>query len=80
MAITQVLAWVGLTVALSYYGAPLLEKKVGAGAVAAAGGGAGMAGALANALPSLSMTTLLVLLGFFVLGCTYEVAALYADW
>jgi ABC-2 type transport system permease protein len=77
VAITQVLAWVGLTVALYYYGAPLLEKKVGAGTVTAAGGGAGMAGALANALPSLSMTTLLVLLGFFVLGFILY-AALFA--
>jgi ABC-2 type transport system permease protein len=77
VAITQVLAWVALSFALMVYGAPLLEKKLGAGAVAASGGGAATAGALANALPSVSMPTLGALLLFFVLGFIFY-AALFA--
>jgi ABC-2 type transport system permease protein len=82
VAITQVLAWVALSVSLAYYGAPLLERKLGAGAMAAGAaagqpGGAGMAGALANALPSVSMPTLLALLLFFVLGFIFY-ASLFA--
>jgi ABC-2 type transport system permease protein len=76
VAITQVLAWVALSMALVVYGGPLLERKLGAGAVAAGAagaaaarpGGAAMAGAFADALPSLSLTTALALLLFFVLG------------
>jgi ABC-2 type transport system permease protein len=76
VAITQVLAWVALSMTLVIYGAPLLEKKLGAGAVAAGAagaaaarpGGSAMAGAFADALPSLSLTTALALLLFFVLG------------
>ena len=41
VAVTQVLAWVALSVSLAYYGAPLLELKLGAGAAAA--GAAGVA-------------------------------------
>jgi ABC-2 type transport system permease protein len=67
VAVTQVLAWVALSISLMFYGAPLLEKKLGAGAVAAGSGG-GTASAMANALPSLSMPTLMALLAFFVLG------------
>lgn len=82
VAITQVLAWVSLSFALMYYGMPLLERKLGAGAIAsgaAAGrqGGAGMASQLASALPSLSMTTLVALLLFFVLGFIFY-ASLFA--
>jgi ABC-2 type transport system permease protein len=81
VAVTQVLAWVALSISLAYYGAPLLEKKLGAGAMAAgaarSGGGAGMASAMANALPSLSMTTLVALLLFFVLGFIFY-ASLFA--
>jgi ABC-2 type transport system permease protein len=77
VAVTQVLAWVALSIALMVYGAPLLEKKLGAGAVAAAGGGAATAGALANALPSVSISTLGALLLFFVLGFIFY-AALFA--
>jgi ABC-2 type transport system permease protein len=68
VAVTQVLAWVALSIALMFYGAPLLEKKLGAGAMAAGSGGGGTASAMANALPSLSMPTLMALLAFFVLG------------
>jgi ABC-2 type transport system permease protein len=65
VAVTQVLAWVALSIALMVYGAPLLEKKLGAGAL------------MANALPSVSMSTLGALLLFFVLGFIFY-AALFA--
>jgi ABC-2 type transport system permease protein len=77
VAVTQVLAWVALSIALMFYGAPLMEKKLGAGAVAASGGGAATAGALAGALPSVSMSTLGALLLFFVLGFIFY-ASLFA--
>jgi ABC-2 type transport system permease protein len=82
VAITQVLAWVALSLTLLWYGAPLLERKLGAGALtagAASGrpGGVGMASALTNALPSLSLSTLLALLLFFVLGFIFY-SALFA--
>jgi ABC-2 type transport system permease protein len=77
VAITQVLSWVALSIALMVYGAPLLEKKLGAGAVAAAGGGAGTASAMASAIPSISMPTLGALLCFFVLGFIFY-ASLFA--
>ena len=82
VAITQVVAWVALSFSLMFYGVPLLEKKLGAGAIAggaAAGqpGGAGMASQLADALPSLSMSTLIALLLFFVLGFIFY-ASLFA--
>jgi ABC-2 type transport system permease protein len=76
VAITQVLSWVALSIALVVYGAPLLQAKLGAGAVAGAAaagaatrpGGTAMASAFTDALPSLSMGTALALLLFFVLG------------
>ena len=82
VAITQVMAWVALSFTLMFYGMPLLEKKLGAGTVAAGAaagqpGGAGMASQLAGALPSLSMTTLAALLLFFVLGFIFY-ASLFA--
>jgi ABC-2 type transport system permease protein len=77
VAVTQVLSWVALSIALMVYGAPLLEKKLGAGAVAAAGGGAGTASAMASAIPSISMPTLAALLCFFVLGFIFY-ASLFA--
>ena len=82
VAITQVVAWVALSFSLMFYGVPLLEKRLGAGAIAggaAAGqpGGAGMASQLADALPSLSMSTLIALLLFFVLGFIFY-ASLFA--
>ena len=79
VAITQVVAWVALSFSLMFYAVPLLEKKLGAGAIAAGGGpgGAGMASQLAGALPSLSMSTLIALLLFFVLGFIFY-ASLFA--
>ena len=82
VAITQVVAWVALSFSLMFYAVPLLEKKLGAGAIAAGAagggpGGAGMASQLAGALPSLSMSTLIALLLFFVLGFIFY-ASLFA--
>jgi ABC-2 type transport system permease protein len=73
VAITQVLAWVALSMTLVVYGAPLLQQKLSpdaaaAGAAARGPGGAAMAGAFSDALPSLSITTAIALLLFFVLG------------
>jgi ABC-2 type transport system permease protein len=83
VAVTQVLSWVALSFALMYYGAPILERKLGAGAMAAgaAAGGrpaaTGMAGAIVDALPSMSLGTLAALLLFFVLGFIFY-ASLFA--
>src|SRR6476646_10130029 len=60
VAITQVLAWVALSMTLVVYGAPLLQQRLGPDAAAA--------GAFSDALPSLSITTAVALLLFFVLG------------
>ncbi len=76
VAITQVVAWVAVSVSLSLYGAPLLERKLGVGAMAAGGAGAAArgsgpalsAGAIVDALPTISTPTLVALLAFFVLG------------
>jgi ABC-2 type transport system permease protein len=76
VAVTQVLAWVALTTTMVVYGAPLLEQKLGASAVAA-GSSAGTASAIASAMPSISMPTLAALLCFFVLGFIFY-AALFA--
>ena len=82
VAITQVVAWVALSFSLMVYGMPLLEKKLGAGAMVAGAaggrpGGAGLASQIAAAMPSLSMSTLVALLLFFVLGFVFY-AALFA--
>jgi ABC-2 type transport system permease protein len=82
VAITQVLAWVALSFTMMLYLVPVLEKRLGPGAIAAGAaaggpGGAGMASQLASALPSLSMSTLLALLLFFVLGFIFY-ASLFA--
>jgi ABC-2 type transport system permease protein len=76
VAVTQVLSWVALSIVLMTYGAPLLEKKLGAGAVAA-GSSTGTASAMANALPSMSMSMLAAFLCFFVLGFIFY-ASLFA--
>jgi ABC-2 type transport system permease protein len=83
VAVTQVLAWVALSITLMFYGAPLLERKLGAGAMAAGAAGAAagrpaaVPSAFADALPTLSMTTALALLLFFVLGFIFY-ASLFA--
>ena len=76
VAVTQVLSWVALSIALVTYGVPLFEKWLGAGAVATAGG-AGTATAMADALPAMPMSTLAALLCFFVLGFIFY-ASLFA--
>ena len=65
VAVTQVLAWVALSIALAVYGGPLLAKKLGAGALAA------------SAIPSISMPALGALLLYFVLGFIFY-ASLFA--
>jgi ABC-2 type transport system permease protein len=88
VAVTQVVAWVVLTITLAVYGLPILLKGAAAGAVAQAGAAAGPGGAagpagaggmsaMAAALPSLSLGTGLALLAFFVLGFVFY-AALFA--
>lgn len=75
VAVTQVLAWVALSITFAVYGGPLLDQKLGAAAVA--GSSAGTARAMAGALPSISLTTIAALLAFFVLGFIFY-AALFA--
>jgi ABC-2 type transport system permease protein len=77
VAVTQVLAWVALSIVFMFYGAPLLQQRIGAGATAAGGGSAATANAMASALPTVSMPTILVLLLFFVLGFVFY-ASLFA--
>jgi ABC-2 type transport system permease protein len=64
VAVTQVVAWVVLTITLAVYGLPILLKGAAIGSMAAA-------------LPSLSLGTGLALLAFFVLGFVFY-AALFA--
>lgn len=81
VAVTQVLAWVVLTITLTLYGLPIITRGmtpdvvVDASAKAAQGGGA--ASAFANAMPSISIGTALALLAFFVLGFIFY-SALFA--
>ena len=78
VAITQVLAWIALSLTFAVYALPQLLLRYGA--VDAAGGGGGSApsmGALAAALPSLSLGTAVALLAFFVLGFIFY-ASLFA--
>ena len=71
VAVTQVAAWVFLSIALAFYGLPLITKgmtpdvAVQAGSTGARAASAGM---LAGALPSISLGTGMALLLFFVLG------------
>ena len=67
VAITQVLAWVGLTVGMLFYLVPILFKDIGAQAGANAAAARGLpTDQITAALPSPGTT--LVILGFFVLG------------
>lgn len=79
VAVTQVVAWVLLTIGLALYGLPLLAKDLSAGSAAGAPGAASASsmGALAGAMPSLSLGTGLALLCFFVLGFIFY-ASLFA--
>lgn len=79
VAITQVLAWVGLSVAMGVYVLPVILKRFAGAPIAGAapGGGAPDMNAVMAALPSLSLGTGLALLAFFVLGFTFY-ASLFA--
>jgi ABC-2 type transport system permease protein len=69
VALTQVFAWLGLSLAMGVYVLPLLLQGVaGPGAGAAAGGGAPSTASIMAAIPSLSLGTSLAMLGFFLLG------------
>jgi ABC-2 type transport system permease protein len=78
VAITQVVAWVALSVAMGVYVLPVILKSFGGAPAAggAAGGAPNMTQVMA-ALPSLSVGTGLALLAFFVLGFTFY-ASLFA--
>ncbi len=80
VAVTQVLAWVGLSGAMMFYLGPILMERMGPGAGAAAGAAA----AASRGLPMDSITgalptpgASLMILGYFVLGFIFY-AALFA--
>ena len=76
VAITQVLAWVGLTLAMLFYLVPILFGNMASKAGASAASARGLpADAIANALPTPG--TALIILGFFVLGFVFY-ASLFA--
>ena len=76
VAITQVLAWVGLTVAMLFYLVPILFKDMASQAGASAAASRGLpTDAISAALPSPGTT--LIILGFFVLGFIFY-ASLFA--
>jgi ABC-2 type transport system permease protein len=80
VAITQVVAWIFLSITLAIYGLPILLKGMTSADLAAASGGARQGppmSALSSALPSVSLTTGLALLAFFVLGFIFY-ASLFA--
>jgi ABC-2 type transport system permease protein len=79
VALTQVFAWIGLSVAIGLYVLPLVLGAFapGAAAPAAAAGGPPSMNATMAALPSLSLGTGLALLAFFVLGFLFY-ASLFA--
>ncbi|HEY2067553.1 MAG TPA: ABC transporter permease [Gemmatimonadaceae bacterium] len=71
VAITQVVAWVFLSMALLTYASPFITKGMTpdvAAQAGSAGARAASAGVFAGALPSLSLGTAMALLLFFVLG------------
>jgi ABC-2 type transport system permease protein len=77
VALTQVFAWIGLSIVIGMYVLPLVFGAVGGGAAPAAGGGpSGMDAAMA-AMPSLSLGAGIALLAFFVLGFIFY-SALFA--
>ena len=76
VAITQVVAWVGLSMAMLFYLGPLLAAKMGPGAGAAAAASRGLPmDAISGALPTLG--TSVVILAYFVLGFIFY-ASLFA--
>ena len=82
VAVTQVVAWVVLTITLYLYGLPIITKGMTPDTMAQAGASAGQSSgpgmnAFAGALPSISIGTALALLAFFVLGFIFY-ASLFA--
>ncbi len=76
VAITQVLAWVALTIGMVVYLGPILSDKLGAQASAQAATSRGLpAEAITNALPSPG--TALIIFAFFILGFIFY-SALFA--
>ena len=79
VAITQVLAWVALTLGMLFYLGPILFAKMGGGATSAAATAATARGLPTDAIMSALPTpgTALVILSYFVLGFIFY-AALFA--
>lgn len=80
VAITQVVAWVLLSIALAFYGLPIITKGMApdvAVQASSTGAGMGVTSIFAGALPSLSVGTGMALLLFFVLGFIFY-ASLFA--
>ena len=76
VAITQVVAWVGLTLGMLLYLGPILFAKMGPGAGASAAAARGLpTDAITSALPTLG--TSVVILAYFVLGFIFY-ASLFA--
>lgn len=76
VAITQVLAWVALTMGMLFYLGPILLAKMGPQATAQAAAARGLpTDAITAALPTLG--TALVIFGFFILGFIFY-SALFA--
>lgn len=76
VALTQVFAWIGLTIAMGIYVLPLVIGQLASGPEAM-GQGAPSSAAVMAAIPSLSLASGLAMLGFFVLGFLFY-AALFA--
>jgi ABC-2 type transport system permease protein len=77
VALTQVFAWLGLSLAMGVYVLPVLLKGMGAPAADAAGAASPSSAAMLAALPSLSLGSGLAMLGFFILGFFFY-ASLFA--
>ena len=77
VALTQVFAWLGLSVVMGIYVLPILLGGAAAPSGAAASGAAPSSAALMAAIPSLSLAAGLAMLGFFVLGFLFY-ASLFA--
>ena len=76
VAVTQVLAWVGLSAAMMFYLGPMLAARMGPGAGAAAASARGLPmDSITGALPTIG--TSVMILGYFVLGFIFY-ASLFA--
>jgi ABC-2 type transport system permease protein len=77
VAITQVISWVVLILAMAQYAAPMLPKPGGGQDVMSGGAAAPGLDAFSGTFPSISPWTALALLSFFVLGFVFY-ASLFA--